>query len=172
MSSVSEGNSITLTIPIGRTLRVDSAGEALIVDGTKSYRASPGFPVRWRPSVYSYERRVTIRALSGAADYTIFYTDVIPFTGDRTLTAEDDGKVLRCDDASNVTITVPADLPECFSVVFLMWSTGTITVEAGSGATKRSDASELSTQYQSGALLVTRNADDASAEFVLNGGFA
>ncbi|WP_131871091.1 hypothetical protein [Bradyrhizobium sp. Y-H1] len=116
-------------------------------------------------------KRVTIVAISGTANYTVYYTDVVPFTGDRTLSLDDNGKVLRCDDTSNVTITVPADLPECFSCGFLMWSTGTVTLAAGSGATKRSSTSAIGAQYSSGAMLVATNADDASAEFVLSGGF-
>jgi hypothetical protein len=83
------------------------------------------------------------------------------FTGNRTLTADDNGKILRCDDASNVTITVPNSLAEGFNVGFAMFGAGTVTISAGSGATNRSSTSALSTQYQVGSLLVCRVARDA-----------
>ncbi|MBR0735765.1 hypothetical protein JQ581_02400 [Bradyrhizobium liaoningense] len=152
-------------------LEVSTVGEASVtIEGGRTWWLRAGD--KRRLSTGDPAKRVTIKAISGTATYTIFYTDVVPFTGNRTLSLDDNGKVLRCDDTSNVTITVPRDLPECFCCAFMMWSTGTITASAGSGATKRSSASVLSTQYLTGALLVAKNADDASAEFILSGGFA
>lgn len=171
MSSVAQGNSVTIIVPADRTLEVSTAGEASVtIEGGRTWWLRAG--EKRRLVLPDPAKRVTITALSGTATYTVFYTDVVPFTGNRTLSLDDNGKVLRCDDTSNVTITVPRGLPEFFSCGFMMWSTGTITIAAGSGATKRSSASALSTQYMSGALLVAKNADNASAEFVLGGGFA
>ncbi|TCU68248.1 hypothetical protein EDE08_109355 [Bradyrhizobium sp. R2.2-H] len=170
MSSVAQGNSVTIIVPADRTLEVSTAGEASVtVEGGRTWWLRSG--EKRRLALPDPAKRVTIVAISGTANYTVYYTDVVPFTGDRTLSLDDNGKVLRCDDTSNVTITVPADLPECFSCGFLMWSTGTVTLAAGSGATKRSSTSAIGAQYSSGAMLVATNADDASAEFVLSGGF-
>lgn len=169
MSKVTQGNSASVLIPTGRRIKVTTDGEAFFEHGEIKRRITwedPPFYFAGGDALSS-----VIRAVSGTVTYTIFYTDVIPFTGNRTLTADDNGKVLRCDDASNVTVTVPRDLPECFTCGFLMWGAGTITLAAGSGATKRSSTSAISAQYSSGALLVAKNADDGSAEFVLSGGF-
>ncbi|MCJ9731292.1 hypothetical protein [Bradyrhizobium sp. PRIMUS42] len=171
MSSVSQGNSITIMVPADRTLEVSTAGEASVtIEGGRTWWLRAGD--KRRLVLPDPAKRVTITAISGTATYTIFYTDVVPFTGNRALSLDDNGKVLRCDDTSNVTITVPRDLPECFTCGFMMWSTGTITVAAGSGATKRSSASAISAQYSSGAMLVGKNSDGAAAEFILSGGFA
>lgn len=170
MSSVTQGNSTTFTIPAGRTLQVKAASETQVIVDFRQFRVVDGQDFEFRTDRDLHG--VTVKAIVGDADYTIFYSDVVPFTGNRTLGADDNGKILRCDDSSNVTITVPADLPECFSVGFAMWGAGTITVAAGSGATKRSSTSAISTQYQWGSLLVVKNADDASAEFALGGDFA
>jgi hypothetical protein len=170
MSSVSQGNSVTIIVPADRTLEVSTAGEASVtVEGGRTWWLRAG--EKRRLVLPDPAKRVTIVAISGTANYTVFYTDVVPFTGNRTLSLDDNGKVLRCDDTSDVTITVPADLPECFTCGFLRWSTGTVTVAAGAGATKRSSTSAIGTQYSSGALLVGKNVDGASAEFVLSGEF-
>lgn len=126
-------------------------------------------------------RRYTIEAATGVLAYTVsakdltystFKGNVEGFTGNRTLTADDNGKILRCDDASAVVITVPNDLEDGFNVGVAMWGAGTVTVAAGSGATKRSSTSALSTQYSLGSIIVMKNANAASAEFVLGGDFA
>lgn len=170
MSKVTQGNSISLSVPNGRRIEITTNGEAVFEHGEIKRRITSEDP----PFYFSGGDALSsiIRAVSGDVTYTIFYTDVVPFTGNHTLTADDNGKVLRCDDASNVTVTVPRNLPECFTCGFLMWGAGTVTVSAGSGATKRSTRSALSIQYSGGSVLVVKNADDASAEFILNGGFA
>lgn len=171
MPSVTQGNSIAIIVPADRTLEVSTTGEASVtIEGGRTWWLRAGD--KRRLVLPDPAKRVIVTALSGTANYTVYYTDVVPFTGNRTLSLDDNGKVLRCDDTSNVTVTVPRDLPECFTCGFMMWSTGTISVAAGSGATKRSSTSALSTQYSTGALLVGKNADDVSAEFTLSGGFA
>lgn len=126
-------------------------------------------------------RRYTIEVSAGSLTYTIgakdltfstFRGNVEGFTGNRTLVADDNGKILRCDDASPVTITVPNDLPDGFNVGASMWGAGTVTVAAASGATKRSTTTALNTQYGVGSIIVMKNVDNASAEFVLGGDFA
>ncbi|RXH23310.1 hypothetical protein XH99_31860 [Bradyrhizobium nanningense] len=170
MSKVTQGNSVSVLIPDGRRIKVTTDGEAVFEHGEIKRRLTS----EDQPYYFAGGDALSsvIRAISGVVTYTIFYTDVVPFTGNRTLNADDNGKVLRCDDASNVTITVPRNLPECFTCGFLTWGAGTVTVSAGSGATKRSTTSALSTQFSGGSVLVAKNADDVSAEFILSGGFA
>ena len=111
MSSVSQGNSITIIVPGDRTLEVSTTGEASVtIEGGRTWWLRAGD--KRRLVLPDPAKRVTITAISGAATYTIFYTDVVPFTGNRTLSLDDNGKVLRCDDTSNVTVTVPRGLPE------------------------------------------------------------
>jgi hypothetical protein len=170
VASIAEGISRVVTIPARRTLRVTTAGQADVFEGTRTKHVdSHGFELSANSH---YPRSVTIKAATGPTDYTIFYSDVVPFTGSFTLAADDEGKVFRCDDPSNVTVTVPATLPECFSAAFVMGDAGTVTIAAGSGATKRSSTATLNSQYQWGSLFVGKNANDASAEFVLGGDFA
>ncbi|WP_448043773.1 hypothetical protein [Bradyrhizobium liaoningense] len=169
MPTITQGNSASVSVPAGRRIKIETTGEAIVGNGNRRITSSDPSPF---VKLFEVDDLIPVRAVSGTVTYTIFYTDVIPFTGNRTLTADDNGKVLRCDDASNVTITVPATLPECFTCGFLMWGAGTVTVAAGSGATKRSSTAALSTQYSSGAMLVAKNTNDAAAEFVLSGGFA
>jgi hypothetical protein len=94
------------------------------------------------------------------------------FTGSFALKNEDNGKIFRCDDSANVTITVPNTLMEGFNVGFAQWSTGTITLASDTGATKRAGGAATSSQYQSGSLVVLKNADGASAEYKVGGDFA
>lgn len=183
MTAITQGNSATVEVPYGRTLQVTSAGKAVVsakegfgLSPGMSWNVTPGVPFKMLANPGTF--KVEIRAESGEAKYTQFSPvlgydfNFEPFTGDRTLTADDNGNFLRCDDDEDVTITVPADLPETFSCGLAMWGEGTVTVEAGSGATKRSSTSELATQYQAGSVIVLKNADNESAEFILGGDFA
>jgi len=102
-------------------------------------------------------------------DYSTQMGNVEGFTGARTLTLSDNGKLLRCDDASALTITVPNTMPAGFNIGILQWGAGSVTVAAASGATKRSSASALTAQYAAGSITVAKNADGVSAEFVLGG---
>ncbi len=169
MSSVSQGSSASFVLKAKRLVTLKTTGEAQINVGSRYYRATAATDQQY---LTDRDIRVTINAISGTATYTTTISDVVPFTGDYTLSNSDNGKLLRCDDGSNVTVTAPATLPECFGVGFLMWGAGTITVGAGSGATKQSSATAISTQYEAGYLLVGKNADGLSAEFILSGSFA
>lgn len=97
-----------------------------------------------------------------------FLARITPFSG-TTLTLDEDmnGMVLRSDGASNVTVTVPSTLPLGFNCGFMMYGAGTVTLSAGGGMTNRSAKTALSTQYQSGSLLVSK-----AAEFIVGGDFA
>lgn len=105
-------------------------------------------------------------------DYATQFGNIEGFTGNRTLTLSDNGKMLRCDDASAVTITVPNSLPTGFNIGILQWGAGTLTVAAGAGATKRSSASAINAQYGAGAVVVAKNVDGVSAEFIIGGSVA
>ncbi|PSO29847.1 hypothetical protein [Bradyrhizobium sp. MOS002] len=176
--TISQGSSETIVIPYGRVIEVTTAGEAsLVYDDGDIARALNGAPLRIPAN--RGDLRLRVRAVSALAHYSIFLSNmlaggdrVIPFTGDRTLSLDDNGKILRCDDGSNVTVTVPGALPECFNVGFIMMGGGTVTLSAGSGATNRSSGTTLSTQYQKGSLLVARNTNDAAAEYLTSGDFA
>ena len=55
------------------------------------------------------------------------------------------------------------------NLAFAMWNTGTVTLTAGSGATARDTKAGVATRYKVGSLLVVKNADGASAEYLLGG---
>jgi hypothetical protein len=105
----------------------------------------------------------------GDYDYSTLLGNVEGFTGSITLEPEDNGKLLRCDDASAVTITVLNTLPVGFNIGFTQWGAGSVTIAAGASATSRSTASSASAQYKIGTVLVVKNSDGASAEFTVNG---
>jgi hypothetical protein len=130
------------------------------------------FPYQTRFIVESLVGALTVTTDTAAAGYEMALDAVRLFTGSFSLALEDNGRVFRCEDGSNVTITVPNSLPEGFICGFAMWGGGTVTLQAGSGATKRSSTSALGTQYKTGSLRVVKNADGATAEFALSGDFA
>jgi hypothetical protein len=126
------------------------------------------------PTVRNYRIEASAGSLTyslgiGDMDYSTLLGNVEGFTGSRTLTAADNGKLLRCDDSSAVTVTVPNTLPQGFNIGVAQWGAGAVTVSAGASATKRSTASGPSAQYKIGAILVAKNVDGLSAEFTLNG---
>ena len=105
--------------------------------------------------------------------YSVLKGNVEGFTGSFTLKDYDNGKLFRCDDGSNVTVTVPNNLSQGFNVGFVMWAAGTVTIAAASGATNRSSTSALNTQYNVGSLVVMKqSAAVTAAEFLLGGNFA
>jgi hypothetical protein len=112
---------------------------------------------------------VTAAASKPAVPYAIEYGKIEGFTGNRTLTVDDNGRLLRCDDSSSVTITVPNSLPEGFNVSFAQWSTGSVTISPASGATSRSTATTPTAQFKIGVVMVIKNVDGASAEYSVNG---
>jgi hypothetical protein len=103
--------------------------------------------------------------------FSVLFGKVDSFVGNRVLISDDNGRLLRCDDSSNVIITVPNNLLEGFNIGFLTWGTGTLTISAGSGATNRSSTSGLHFQFNAGSLVVAKNANGISAEFILGGDF-
>lgn len=98
--------------------------------------------------------------------------NIVPFTGSFTLTRSDEGKIFRCDDASNVTVTVPGDLYEGFNCGFMMYAAGTVTLAADIGAANKSGKTALLTQYQAGSLMVAKSVGFKSHEFLVGGDFA
>jgi hypothetical protein len=105
-------------------------------------------------------------------DYAALRGNIVPFTGSFTLSRSDAGKIFRCEDTANVTVTVPGDLLEGFNCGFIMYSTGTVTIAAGTGASNKSGKTALSTQYQSGSVLMSKRTADGQHDFLLGGDFA
>jgi hypothetical protein len=99
--------------------------------------------------------------------------DVWGFTGSLVLNNEMNGRVLRCDDTSNVTITVPGDLAEGFNAGFIKYAAGNVTLSFTSGAVNRNGVTALTTLYQRGSLFVAKQtvAED-TAECMVGGDFA
>ncbi|MGY3590125.1 hypothetical protein ACVIGB_010291 [Bradyrhizobium sp. USDA 4341] len=109
--------------------------------------------------------------------YADFRGNVVPFIGNLTVTRSDAGKIFRCDDPANVTVTVPADLDTGFNVGFIAFNTGTITLAPGSGAANRSGKTVLSTQYQVGSFMVVNKTGGdfgvpPKIDFLVGGDFA
>jgi hypothetical protein len=122
--------------------------------------------------------RIVVELSAGSVSYSVTTPNpayctllgkIEPFTDNRTLTAADNGRLLRCDAPQSVTLTVPNNLPEGFNLSFAQWGNGNVTVTAASGATNRSSVSATIGQYKVGCILVMRNADGVSAEFSVNG---
>lgn len=115
---------------------------------------------------------MSIESLNKSYHETKLFADlkgkIVPFSG-AALTLDDDmnGMILRSDGASAVTVTVPSTLSVGFNCGFIMFGAGTVTLSPGAGMTNRSAKTALSTQYQSGSILVAK-----AGEFLVGGDFA
>jgi hypothetical protein len=87
----------------------------------------------------------------------------------RTLSTDDESKVLVATSDSAVTITVPATLPLGFNCAVAQWGEGAVTFEAGSGATNRSLTTATNAQYGMASLFVGKNTGSVAAEYILGG---
>ncbi len=83
-----------------------------------------------------------------------------------TLEGRHNGLVLRSDSDFGVTVTVSRYLPEGFTCAVAQWGNGTVTV-AEAGSTNQSGTTATSAQYNMLSLIVVKNADGASAEFIV-----
>ncbi|MCK1322924.1 hypothetical protein IVB08_06525 [Bradyrhizobium sp. 173] len=102
---------------------------------------------------------------------------VVPFTGSLAITRNDEGKIFRCDDTNNVTVTIMNDLHTGFNCGFVMYGTGTITLAASPHVVNKSAKTTLSTQYQAGSLMVLNRTGGnfgvvADIEILVGGDFA
>ncbi|MCK1436852.1 MULTISPECIES: hypothetical protein [unclassified Bradyrhizobium] len=93
------------------------------------------------------------------------------------MTRDDEGKIFRCGDTANVTVTISNDLPEGFNCGFVMYNTGTITLAASPHVVNRSAKTALSTQYQTGSIMVMQRTGGnfgvvADIEYLTGGDFA
>jgi hypothetical protein len=88
-----------------------------------------------------------------------------------TLIAGDLGKRKRTINASAVTVTLPNDMTQGFSVLFCQAAAGQITFAPASGATLHNRAGDAKTaaQWSEVSLIVDSNADGNSAAWVLSG---
>lgn len=179
---VTQGPPVYLTLEAGAVLTVTadalSNGLVRLLDRTGYQETNVPASGTRKFGVFPALRRYSIECAVGTLSYRVDQPDldygtqlgnIEAFTGARLLRAEDNGKLLRCDDTSNVVITVPDFLPEGFNVAYAMWSTGTVSITAGAGATARDSKSGVATQYKVGSLLVVKNANGVSAEYLLGG---
>jgi|tagenome__1003787_1003787.scaffolds.fasta_scaffold19713177_1 hypothetical protein len=102
---------------------------------------------------------------------------IVPFTGNLSITRNDEGKIFLCTDTSNVSVSIGTDLHTGFNVGFVMYSTGTITLAASPHVVNRSGKTVLSTQYQTGSLMVMQRTGGnfgvtADIEYLTGGDFA
>ncbi|MCK1498009.1 hypothetical protein [Bradyrhizobium sp. 188] len=105
---------------------------------------------------------------------------IVPFTGNLNVTRADEGKIFRCDDTANVTVTFNRDLSVGFNCGFTMYSTGTVTLGASPGVTNLLAKTALSTRYQAGSMMVMQRTANfqgeadvgATIEYLVGGDFA
>ena len=88
-----------------------------------------------------------------------------------SLVAADAGKVVECNNASAITLTLPDSLPVGFSCTVTQKGAGDVTFSAGGGATLHHRQSHTKTagQYALVTLYVSENGDGSSAVYVLGG---
>lgn len=184
MPAVNQGPATFLALDVGETVTItaNSTSSGLVrrvmpdggnLPGAQLSNVLPGGSVIFGP--FPTVRHFSIECVVGSLTYTLskdefgrsaLLGNIEGFTGNRTLIAQDNGKIFRCDDTLNVTITVPGNLTAGFNVGFAMWGGGTVTVQAGVGATNRSSTLALINQYDVGSVLVMKG-----GEFVLGGSF-
>ncbi|MCK1314011.1 MULTISPECIES: hypothetical protein [unclassified Bradyrhizobium] len=100
-------------------------------------------------------------------------SNVRSFSASFTLDATYDKFDLVYNASTNVTVTVPANLPQGFKVKFIGTNlTGNITIAAGAGATNRDGQTTLASG-KNGTLTITRqSAKNDAAQYALSGDFA
>jgi len=81
-----------------------------------------------------------------------------------TLVAGDDGKLVTCDNAAAITLTVPANSSVAFGigtqVNIMQLGAGQVTITAGGGVTLRSAGSKLKTNAQYAVATCCKIATD------------
>lgn len=92
-------------------------------------------------------------------------------TTDRTLSADDRGRVLRFTNAGAITVTLPDNLEAGFSCTIIQRGAGQITfVAAGGGAlTNRQSHTKTAAQHAAVSLMIDSNVDLVSAAWLLLG---
>lgn len=141
-----------VTYPAGQT-----TGNALVYNGSG-----------WIAGAYAFSdlsNKPTTLSGYGITDASPAKPPIISKTSNFTLSASDNGKVIIC--PTGVTqITCPASLGEGFNVQILQYQTNTISIIAGSGATRYSKDGnyKMSNQYGGVSILYT-----SSSAFVLVG---
>lgn len=88
-----------------------------------------------------------------------------------TLDQGDSGKMLIFTNESAVTVTMPNSITAGFNCLLVQQGAGAVGVSAASGAVLRNRQSHdgLAGQYATAALIVSANADGASAVYYLSG---
>lgn len=180
-------DSDTLTLPPGQVLTVvaDAFGAGIIrrinpnsqlsgarqtsiaANGTKSF--GPFASVR----TYSIEcSRGKLSVDQGKSDYRPAREigAIETFSASFTLQADMMGTVFRNDSASNLTVTVPNDLPEGFNCGFIKYAAGNVALSFAAGAINRSAVATLTTQYTRGSLFVAKQSANVDAAECLVGG--
>ena len=81
-----------------------------------------------------------------------------------TTVLTDDGKLITCDNASSIALTIPPNSSVAYGIGtqinVMQLSTGTVTITAGAGVTLRSDGSKLKTNAQYAVATCLKIASD------------
>jgi hypothetical protein len=94
---------------------------------------------------------------------------IAELTDSITLTTSYTGKVIVIEKATATAVTVPATLPAGFNCAVAQWGAGAVTFTAGSGATNRTGLTAIPDQYGMASVVVLRNSDGSSAEYIMGG---
>lgn len=88
-----------------------------------------------------------------------------------TLVAGDSGKVVRCTNASAITVTLPNSLGEGFTCEIIQGGAGQVTLSAAGGATlnNRQSHTKIAGQHGAARLVVTSNSGGSAAVYNLAG---
>jgi len=101
-------------------------------------------------------------AISGGSDYQLYFSlpsqalELVTTSGTtRSLAAADNGKVIKLDNASGITVTVASGLPSDFSCSLVQMGSGNVTVTGASGVQLFTSSStfRLAKQYSVAAVF-------------------
>lgn len=127
----------------------------LRADGTNTVKMqSTGVTIDDNDAIYGY------KAILNAQTGTTY-----------TLVSGDSGKVVRCTNASAITVTLPNSLAEGFVCEIIQGGAGQVTLSAASGAAinNRSSHTKIAGQYGAVRLVVVSNSGGAAATYNLAG---
>lgn len=179
MATVSPGRDLRVTLPPGATMTltpdVNASGAAYRIGSKRiamNFQASTPkslgpFPQPREYSIISNGGSVDVAIVTPDKHFSALLANVEGFTGNLTLNEDDAGKIFRCDDASGVTVTIPASLPLGFICGVSRYGAGAVTFAAGAGMTSRSTATSIAAQYGGAEISVLK-----AGEYLIRGDVA
>lgn len=105
----------------------------------------------------STTKSVTVDNLLSSSNFSSFVSE----TGTaRTLSNSDSGKVINCNNGSQITVTIPSGLTSGFTCTLVQSGAGTVTIAAGGGVTLAAPSTKVATNERYSTIAIIPVASD------------